>query len=179
MTRMMEMTRVRVTSLTEARMVWVRSSATWTFIAGGTEAWSVGSSLRTLSTVEMTLAPGDLKTTMRMAGVPFMRPPVWMFSTLSMTSATSWMRTTPWARAAAPVTATGAVEAEVTPEVTAGALVATAVEALGEAAASVMLEMVEAELPLLAMAEATLEGRPDLAVAELTGPLSVAMMRGL
>ena len=56
---------------------------------GGDGGLKGGRSLSTLSTVEMTLAPGDLKTTMRMAGVPLKRPPVWMFSTPSTTSATS------------------------------------------------------------------------------------------
>ena len=83
------MMRVRVTSFTEARMVVVRSSATWRLIDGGIEASSVGSSARTLSTVSITLACGVLKTMTRMAGLPLNTPPVWMSSTESTTWATS------------------------------------------------------------------------------------------
>ena len=64
------MMRVRVTSLTEARMVVVRSSATWTSMVEGMEALRVGNMRRTLSTVAMTLASGVLKTMTRMAGLP-------------------------------------------------------------------------------------------------------------
>ena len=50
--------RVKRTSLTEARIVAVRSEAIETLIAGGMEASSCGSSALTLSTVSITLAPG-------------------------------------------------------------------------------------------------------------------------
>ena len=70
-------------------MVVVRSSATLSLMAGGMEACSVGRIFRTLSTAAMTLAPGDLKTMIRIAGLPLTRPPVWMSSTESVTSATS------------------------------------------------------------------------------------------
>ncbi len=99
MTSRIEMISVRVTSLTDARMVVVRSSATSMCIAGGTDACSLGSMASTLSTVLITFAPGDLNTMSRMPGLPLKRPPVWMFSTPSITSATSRMRTTPCAAA--------------------------------------------------------------------------------
>ena len=49
---------VNCTSATEARMVWVRSEMIETFIAGGIDASSCGSSALIRSTVSMTLAPG-------------------------------------------------------------------------------------------------------------------------
>ena len=52
------MTSVRSTSLSEARMVVERSTATAMSIAGEIEAWSCGSSAFTRSTVSMMLAPG-------------------------------------------------------------------------------------------------------------------------
>ena len=65
---------------------------TESFTAGGTRARSSGSSARTLSTVSMILAPGWRETIMRTAGFPFARPPVKMFSTESVTVATSESR---------------------------------------------------------------------------------------
>src|ERR1700722_18234073 len=50
-TSTIEITIVRVTSFTDARIVVVRSRTTLTLIAGGIEACSVGSIARTLSTV--------------------------------------------------------------------------------------------------------------------------------
>ena len=46
------------TSLTDARMVAVRSEMILTLIAGGIEAWSTGIITLIRSTVSMTLAPG-------------------------------------------------------------------------------------------------------------------------
>ena len=62
---------VNCTSLTEARMVCVRSVMTATLIAGGIAACSWGSAALTRSTVSMTLAPGCLKTISRMPRRPF------------------------------------------------------------------------------------------------------------
>src|ERR1700687_4188165 len=76
-TSRIEITGVRVTSFTDARIVVVRSSATLSFIAGGTAACSVGRIFSTLSTVSITFAVDVLKTTTRIAGVPLNDPPVW------------------------------------------------------------------------------------------------------
>ncbi len=56
-----ESSSVNSTSVTEARMVWVRSEATWTLMSGGMLFSSCGSFASTPSTVSMTLAPGCLK----------------------------------------------------------------------------------------------------------------------
>ena len=55
------------TSCTLARMVVVRSTATLILMVGGMAACRWGISASTLSTVEITLAPGILKTMSRMA----------------------------------------------------------------------------------------------------------------
>ena len=92
-TRAIEISSVSLTSWTDARIVAVASCITESFIAGGTAARSSGSRARTPSTVSMMLAPGWRETMMRTAGFPFARPPVKMFSTESVTVATSDRRT--------------------------------------------------------------------------------------
>jgi len=57
-TRAMDSNRVNSTSLTEARMVRVRSASTMTWMFGGISLSSIGSLFFTPSAVEMTLAPG-------------------------------------------------------------------------------------------------------------------------
>ena len=89
MTRAMEMQSVHSTSTTEARMVVVRSSATSSLIDAGIAACSCGISERTRSTVPMMFAPGWRKRTSEMAGLPLTCPALLMFSTESVTSATS------------------------------------------------------------------------------------------
>ena len=54
------------TSLTEALMVWVRSTRMWMSMPGGMSACRPGSAASIRSTVLMTLAPGCLKMTSRM-----------------------------------------------------------------------------------------------------------------
>ncbi|KAG0730721.1 hypothetical protein G6F62_015853 [Rhizopus arrhizus] len=51
---------VNSTSVTEARIVWVRSMMVFTCTDGGIDASSRGSAARMRSTVSMTLAPGCL-----------------------------------------------------------------------------------------------------------------------
>ena len=72
-TRAMVISSVISTSVTEARMVWVRSARTWTPMAGGMSACRPGSALLILLTVWMTLAPGCLNTISRIAR-PFSSP---------------------------------------------------------------------------------------------------------
>ncbi len=100
--------RVISTSLTEALMVWVRSWTMVTLTLGGMLASIPGRAFLISSTVRMTLAPGALVMPSRMAGPPF-RParsgflaaagpgklwaPLWLFSTSSMASPTSFTRT--------------------------------------------------------------------------------------
>ena len=60
-TRLIDSSKVSSTSLTEARMVWVRSTIVLTWIVGGMLASSGGSAFFTCCTVSMTLAPGCLK----------------------------------------------------------------------------------------------------------------------
>ena len=67
---------VRVMSRTLARMVTVRSSATWSLMLGGMDACSAGSCFSMLSNVWRTLAPGDEKTMIRMDGRPLNMPKV-------------------------------------------------------------------------------------------------------
>ena len=88
-TRPIEISIVIWTSWTEARMVVVRSESTDSVIAGGIDAWSVGSSARIPSTAAMMLAPGSRDTMISTAGLPFAYPPVRMSSTESTTSPTS------------------------------------------------------------------------------------------
>ena len=74
-TSRIEITIVRVTSFTDARIVVVRSSATCTWIAGGIDACSIGSIFFTLSTVSITFAVEVLNTITRIAGLPLNMPP--------------------------------------------------------------------------------------------------------
>ena len=85
----MEISSVRSTSFTDARIVVVRSSTTVKSIAAGMEAFSEGSASRMRSTVSMMLAPGWRKIISNTHGLPFMNPAARMFSTESSTSATS------------------------------------------------------------------------------------------
>ena len=59
-TRATESMRVNSTSLTEARMVCVRSTMVFTWMFGGISASSFGSAALMRSTVAITLAPGCL-----------------------------------------------------------------------------------------------------------------------
>jgi hypothetical protein len=71
----------------------VRSDATCTSMSAGSCARSSGMRLRTPSTVSMMFAPGCCVTSTITAGWPLNRPTVRVFSTLSITSATSRRRT--------------------------------------------------------------------------------------
>ena len=71
MTSTMEMTSVRSTSLTEARMVVVRSRTVVISMPWGMEAFNDGNWAVTRSTVWMMLAPGSRKMMTTMAGCPF------------------------------------------------------------------------------------------------------------
>src|SRR6185312_4066209 len=119
----------------------------------------------------MTLAPGALKTTTRMAGLPLKVPPVWTSATESMTCATSLMRTFPEALAA-PTAVTLEVAKLVTPEL--DVLLVLVPDALVLEAAL--------EPPLVELVEVTADardfGRPVAAAPLETGPLLVAMMSG-
>src|ERR1700747_459840 len=109
----------------------------------------------------MTLAPGALKTTTRMARLPLKVPPVWTSATESMTWATSEMRTVPEALAG-PTVVTLDVAKLVTPEV--GVLLGLLPEALAlEAALPVeALEVVApVALPEVADVEVTAEARDE------------------
>ena len=88
----MEMLSATCTSLTEARMVRVASMSTFSSMVGGNEAWSWGRMARTRSTVSMMLASGWRKMGTMMAGTPLDRPRLRMFSTESVTWATSERR---------------------------------------------------------------------------------------
>ena len=122
---------------------------------------------RTLSTAEMTLAPGDLKMTTRMAGLPLKRPPVWMFSTASWVSAMSRMRTAPWDGLV--LVAATAVGAEPAAE-------PVGLGVTGEAPLEAVLAV---EAPVFEVtAEAELAGRPVDAEMFETGPRSVETMSG-
>ena len=93
MTSRTEMTTVRSTSAREARMVMVRSTATFMSMSAGRICWSRGITAFTRSTVLMMLAAGWRETTTTIAGCPFTRPKLWMSVTPSVTSATSARRT--------------------------------------------------------------------------------------
>src|SRR5580692_3959211 len=93
MTRTTEIMSVRSTSLTEARIVVVRSRTTVTSIPYGMDALIDGSSAVIRSTVAMMLAPGCRKMISITARLPFKYPPARMFCTESVTSATSDKRT--------------------------------------------------------------------------------------
>src|SRR5271157_5680750 len=68
-TRPMEMSRVRSTSWTEARMVTVWSMAIWTWMEAGIAASSCGRAARRRSTVSMIFALGWRETMMRIDGL--------------------------------------------------------------------------------------------------------------
>ena len=88
-TRQMEITSVRSTSFTEARIVVVRSRTIVMSIPVGMEALTEGNSRRICSTVWMMLAPGWRKTVMVMPGLPLTKPAARTFCTESVTFATS------------------------------------------------------------------------------------------
>ena len=67
----MEMISVLSTSLTEARMVVVRSRTMVVSMPSGMDAWINGSCARTRSTVSMMLAPGWRKMMTVTARLPF------------------------------------------------------------------------------------------------------------
>src|SRR6202046_3157565 len=67
----MDIASVRSTSLTDARIVVVRSSITVKSIAAGIEAFKDGMAARMRSTVSMMLAPGCREIINKMAGLPF------------------------------------------------------------------------------------------------------------
>ena len=64
---------VNSTSLTEARIVCVRSDTTFRWMLGGISARSAGSLAFTPSAVAMTLALGCLNTSSRIDGLPFVQ----------------------------------------------------------------------------------------------------------
>ena len=70
-TRPIEIAMVRCTSLTEARMVVVRSLSTVMSIDAGMDACNCGSTSRTRSTVSTMFAPGWRKMYTITAGLPF------------------------------------------------------------------------------------------------------------
>ncbi len=70
MTSAMVSSMVRSTSLTEARIVVVRSTILSTLMDAGTASRDLGSCSSTRATVSMTLAPGCLKTMSRMLRLP-------------------------------------------------------------------------------------------------------------
>ena len=83
------MASVRSTSITEARIVAVRSNTIVRSIAAGMEALSEGSACWMRFTVSMMFAPGCRKTINKTDGFPSKNPAARMFSTESSTSATS------------------------------------------------------------------------------------------
>ena len=84
---------VNCTSVTEARMVWVRSLTMSTWIAGGSASSRRGSAALMRSTVSMTLAPGCLKMTRKMPRLPFAHAACLAFSGPSTAVPMSRMRT--------------------------------------------------------------------------------------
>src|ERR1044072_4025461 len=88
-TRPIEITRVRSTSLTEALIVVVWALTTVRPIAEGTDDFNSGNAARTLSTVSMIFAPGWRKIITRAQAFPFASPADLRFSTESWTLATS------------------------------------------------------------------------------------------
>src|ERR1035438_9258099 len=88
-TRMTERMRVLSTSLTEARMVVVRSTTIVVLMPCGMDASIDGNCAMTRSTVSMILAPGWRKIRTVMEGTPFRYPALRMFDCPSETSATS------------------------------------------------------------------------------------------
>ena len=80
---------VNCTSLTEARMVTVRSLTMVSFTPAGIARCTLGISARICRTTSMTLAPGWRWMSMMTAGVPLYQPPVRSFSSPSTIFATS------------------------------------------------------------------------------------------
>ncbi len=98
------MARVVFTSLTAARMVWVRSIRMWTSMPGGMLRSRPGSAFSIWSAVLMTLAPASLRTSsstsllLLKSGSVLPLPantqaPIWLFSTPMVASPTSPRRT--------------------------------------------------------------------------------------
>ena len=85
-------------SLTEARMVWLRSISTLTSIPGEIDRDRLGRSAFTRSMTSMMFAPGCRRMRTTMARWPSAHPAVRSFSTLSTTVATSPSRTAAPAR---------------------------------------------------------------------------------
>ena len=83
---------VNWTSLTEARMVSVRSVRIWILIDAGIVTCNWGRMALMLSTTAMMFAPGCRCTFMMTAGVRFIHAACMVFSEPSMMSATSDMR---------------------------------------------------------------------------------------
>ena len=81
------------TSCTEARMVWARSTATFTSMEGEIEPVSPGRSALTRSITSRMLAPACRRTIMGTARSPSVQAATRLFSMSSMTSATSPRRT--------------------------------------------------------------------------------------
>ena len=92
-TSTMDISSVSSISRSEERMEWVLSVATEILISDGNCACSSGSKARTPSTASITFAPGWRRTSTTTAGSPLKRPSVLVFSTPSITSATSPSRT--------------------------------------------------------------------------------------
>ena len=88
-----EISSVRSTSFTEARIVVVRSSMIRNFAEAGIEACNSGIIATTRSTVAMMFAPGCRKMTITTAGLPFKLPALCVSCTESSTSETSLNRT--------------------------------------------------------------------------------------
>src|SRR6266850_6398079 len=84
---------VNCTSLTEARMVSVRSEMMLTFTAGGIEAWSTGIIALIRPTVSMTLAPGWRWIAMMTARSWLYQPAIRSFSGALIARPTSRTRT--------------------------------------------------------------------------------------
>ena len=83
------------TSLTEARMVCVRSEITSTCTSGGMLFSKRGSRARTPSTASITLAPGCLNTSSSTAGLLSCQAETWRFCGPSIAWPTSRTRTGP------------------------------------------------------------------------------------
>src|ERR1700733_12263040 len=89
MTRPIDIASVRSTSLTDARMVDVRSNIMVKSIAAGMEAFKKGMDARMRSTVSIILAHGCREIISKMEGLPLTKPAARMFSTESTTLAKS------------------------------------------------------------------------------------------
>ena len=92
-TRQTLITSVNCTSPTEARIVWLRSCATWTSMAGEMEPDSCGSNALTRSMTSMMFAPGCRRMMISTARCESAQAATRSFSTLSITRAMSERRT--------------------------------------------------------------------------------------